>query len=66
MTKTCEDCEKVEGIWMVYIRKKFQGIYGEKDGPFCDECLVLAITGYHTGGGLTSEAIEKIERMENT
>lgn len=58
----CEDCGIERGVWEVTIRKKFRRDYGKKTGLLCTGCLVHAIEGYHTGGGITATCIQKVTR----
>jgi hypothetical protein len=58
----CGDCGIEEGIWEITILPQFRDNFGEDDDLYCDKCLVLALTGYHSGGGLTADVIEKIVR----
>ena len=60
--KECADCGKNPGIWEIHARKEVQGTFPEKDGLFCDDCLMLALEGYRTGGGYTIDCIDKIVR----
>ena len=67
MPKKCDYCDNLQnlgdGVWEITIFKKFRGAYGKKDGPLCHDCLADALTGYHTGGGLTGDVIKKIKRI---
>jgi hypothetical protein len=60
--RLCNDCGDKEGIWIIYIHKLYWGSFGKKDKYLCDDCLILAIEGAHTGGGLRSDAIKKIKK----
>jgi len=60
--RVCIDCNDYEGVWKIYIQKIYRGTFGRVDKYFCDNCLILAIEGFHTGGGLRSDAIKKIKK----
>lgn len=61
----CDECTH-DGTWRIYILKEFWGDYGQFCGPYCDFCLMEEIQGVHTGGGLTSAVIDRIERITDS
>ena len=63
--KKCSFCEEEEseGVWDIIIFRKWRGTYGKGFKSICHDCLADALTGYHTGGGLTGNVIKKIKRV---
>ena len=62
--KKCSFCEEgeSEGVWNITIFRKWRGCYGKGFKLICHDCLADALTGFHTGGGLTGNVIKKIKR----
>lgn len=61
--KTCCDCGKKEGSWMVEFSPFFKGSFGKKDGLYCDECFIDNLEWLHCGGGWSVENVIKPWRV---
>lgn len=63
----CDECEQRsdEVQWAILVRRKYRSTYGKRFKPYCTGCVIDALTGYHTGGGLTDRVIQKIYRIRN-
>lgn len=63
----CAECEQRsdEVQWAIIVRRKYKSCFGKVHKPYCTGCVIDALTGYHTGGGLTDRVIQKIYRIRN-
>lgn len=66
--KKCEFCHESYGenvgVWKIVVFRKYRKIYRKKYSPLCHDCLIDAIGGYCTSGGLTGNVIKKIKRVK--
>ena len=66
----CDDLEnQSNGIWKIVIFKKYKYKYGKRSDRnmkwICNICLIEAIEGYRSGGGLQPHEIKKIIHIKN-